>query len=86
VCEEGPGHAVVCPPPPSRPACARAVAPLWPRRPAQCGGVHRCLAKNNHKEKWCKAVIDLWRECERSVKAAEAAEAAAKAAASGAGS
>ncbi len=43
-----------------------------------------CLAKNNHKEKWCKAVIDAWRKCEEDVKAAEAKEEAEQADATGA--
>ena len=38
-----------------------------------------CLAKNNHKEKWCKAVIDVWRKCQEDVKAAEAKEEAERA-------
>lgn len=44
-----------------------------------------CLAKNNHKEKWCKAVIDVWRKCQEDVKAAEAKEEAERAEADGAG-
>ena len=44
-----------------------------------------CLAKNNHKEKWCKAVIDVWRKCQEDVKAAEAKEEAERAEAEAAG-
>ena len=44
-----------------------------------------CLAKNNHKEKWCKAVIDVWRKCQEDVKAAEAKEEAERAEAADAG-
>ena len=43
-----------------------------------------CLAKNNHKEKWCKAVIDIWRKCQEDVQAAEAKEEAERAEAAGA--
>lgn len=40
-----------------------------------------CLAKNGHNQKWCKAFVEDWKNCEARVKAAEAAkaeEAAAK--------
>jgi hypothetical protein len=42
-----------------------------------------CLAKNNHKEKWCKAVIDVWRKCQEEVKAAEDKEEAEREAKAG---
>ena len=42
-----------------------------------------CLAKNNHKEKWCKAVIDVWRKCQEEVKAAEDKEEAERQAKAG---
>lgn len=42
-----------------------------------------CLAKNNHKEKWCKAVIDVWRKCQADCKAEEEREEAKRIAAGG---
>ena len=35
--------------------------------------VQWCLAKNGHKEKWCKAVIDVWKDCLERANALEAA-------------
>jgi len=31
-----------------------------------------CLAKHDHKEKWCLATIDAWKQCCERVKAAAA--------------
>jgi len=53
--------------PPEQKACSKeACAIQW------------CLAKHNHKEKWCVATIDAWRQCCERVKAAAAARAAAE--------